>query len=81
MIGKPGDRIVVESEKVGSPAREGTILEVIESKASTRYRVRWDAGHETTFLPYAGSARVVPGPTADPASTAEPAPTGSGRSR
>jgi len=75
MIGKPGDRIVVESEKVGSPAREGTILEIIESKSSTRYRVRWDEGHETTFLPYAGSARIVPAPAA------ELAPTGKGRSR
>jgi hypothetical protein len=62
MIGSPGDRIVVESEKVGTPAREGTILEVIESKASTRYRVRWDDGHETTFLPYAGSAHVIEAP-------------------
>jgi hypothetical protein len=80
MIGKPGDRIVVESEKVGSPAREGTILEVIESKASTRYRVHWDAGHETTFLPYAGSARVVSAPSAERAAPAEPAPTGRRRS-
>lgn len=75
MIGKPGDRIVVESEKVGSPAREGTILEVLESKSSTRYRVRWDEGHETTFLPYAGSARIIP---ATPAKT-EPAGTARAR--
>ena len=59
MIGSPGDRIVVESEKVGTAAREGTILEVIESRSSTRYRVRWDDGHETTFLPYSGSAHVI----------------------
>jgi hypothetical protein len=59
MIASPGDRIVVESEKVGKSAREGTILEVIESKSSTRYRVSWDDGHETTFMPYAGSARIV----------------------
>jgi hypothetical protein len=75
MIGTPGDRIVVESEKVGTPAREGTILEVLESKSSTRYRVRWDDGHETTFLPYAGSARIIPSPSSE----AEPAT--SGRSR
>jgi len=60
MIAKPGDRIVVESEKVGIAPREGTILEILESKSSTRYRVRWDDGHETTFLPYAGSASIVP---------------------
>lgn len=75
MTGKPGDRIVVESEKVGSPAREGTILEVLESKSSTRYRVRWDEGHETTFLPYAGSARIIP------AKPAKDEPAGTARSR
>ena len=75
MIGKPGDRIVVESEKVGSPAREGVVLEVIESASSTRYRVRWDEGHETTFLPYAGSARIIPAPMA------ELSPSGKARSR
>ena len=75
MIGKPGDRIVVESEKVGSPAREGIILEVLESKSSTRYRVSWDDGHETTFLPYAGSARIIP------AAPSEAKATSSGRSR
>jgi len=72
MIGKVGDRIVVESERVGSPAREGTILEVIESASSRRYRVRWDDGHETTFLPYAGSARIV----AAPPKTKQPVKTG-----
>jgi len=55
-----GDRIVVESEKVGTPAREGEILEVMESATGPRYRVRWDDGHETTFWPHAGSARILP---------------------
>ena len=31
MIAKVGDRIVIESQKVGTPAREGDILEVIEA--------------------------------------------------
>lgn len=53
------DRIIVESQKVGQPAREGEILEVIEASYGTRYRVAWDDGHESTFRP-AGSARVVP---------------------
>ena len=39
MVGKTHDRIVVESEKVGKPAREGDILEVIEASYGTRYRV------------------------------------------
>jgi hypothetical protein len=55
-----GDRIVVDSEKVGTPPRQGEILEVIESASSTRYRVRWDDGHESTFLPLGGSARTIP---------------------
>jgi hypothetical protein len=59
MVAKVGDRIVVESEKVGQPDREGTILEVLEASYGTRYRVRWDDGHESTIRPSAGSARIV----------------------
>jgi hypothetical protein len=55
-----GDRIIVESEKVGRPAREGEILEVISSEAHERYRVRWHDGHESTITPTAGSARFMP---------------------
>lgn len=60
MTAKAHDRIVVESEKVGQPAREGEILEVIEASYGTRYRVAWDDGHESTIRPSAGSATVVP---------------------
>lgn len=56
-----GDRIIVESEKVGVPDREGEILEVIEAAYGTRYRVRWDEGNESTIRPAVGSARVVRG--------------------
>lgn len=59
MGSKTHDRIIVESQKVGQPAREGEILEVIEASYGTRYRVAWDDGHESTFRP-GGSARVVP---------------------
>ena len=59
MTVKGRDRIVVESEKTGQPAREGDILEVIEAEYGTRYRVAWDDGHESTIRPAAGSARVV----------------------
>lgn len=54
-----GDRIVIESQKVGIPAREGEILEVIEASYGTHYRVRWDSGHESTVRPAAGSARFT----------------------
>jgi hypothetical protein len=61
MDAKVGDRIVVESEKVGKADREGEVLEVIESaETGTRLRVRWEDGHESTFWPHAGSARIVP---------------------
>lgn len=59
MDAKIGDRIVVESEKVGQAAREGEILEVIEASYGTRYRVRWEDGHESTIRPSVGSARIV----------------------
>jgi len=62
MGAKTGDRIVVESEKVGQRAREGDILEVIEASYGTRYRVHWDDGGETTIRPSAGSARIISRP-------------------
>jgi hypothetical protein len=55
-----GDRIVVESQKVGTAAREGKILEVLETTVGINYRVHWDDGHETDFRPAAGSARIIP---------------------
>jgi hypothetical protein len=63
MTGKTGDRISVESERVGKAAREGEILAVIESPAGTEYRVRWDDGHESDIRPAAGSAVILPAPT------------------
>ena len=60
MAGKVRDRIIVESEKVGKAAREGDVLEVIEASYGTRYRVIWDDGHESTFRPAAGSAKIIP---------------------
>jgi Domain of unknown function (DUF1918) len=59
MAPKAGDRIIVESEKVGTPPREGEILEVIESSFGVGYTVQWADGHESTFRPSAGSARIV----------------------
>ena len=56
---KIGDRIVIESERVGTAPREGEILELIDSSAGPRYRVLWDDGHETTIRPAAGSASIV----------------------
>jgi Domain of unknown function (DUF1918) len=60
MSAKAGDRILVESEQVGTPAREGEILEVIEGEIGVRYRIRWADGHETVLSPTSGSATIVP---------------------
>ncbi len=63
--GKPtparkGDLIVIDSSKVGSPAREGEVLEVIQGAISVSYRVQWPDGHQSLIAPGLGSARVVP---------------------
>ncbi|HSL14702.1 MAG TPA: DUF1918 domain-containing protein [Actinomycetota bacterium] len=59
MTANVGDRIVVESESVGQPTREGEILEVISGEIGVRYRVRWLDGHDSIFTPSGGSARIV----------------------
>jgi hypothetical protein len=64
MIGKAGDRIVIETEKVGQKVREGEILEVFDSPTGVNYRVRWDDGHESEIRPSGGSARIVPAKSA-----------------
>lgn len=51
---KVGDRIVVESEKVGSPPRRGEVTGV----SGRLLTVRWEDGDQTTFVPSAGSLRV-----------------------
>ena len=60
MSGNVGDRIVVESETVGTPPREGEILEVIQGEVGVRYRVRWEDGHESMLTPGGGAARIIP---------------------
>ena len=60
MNGKAGDRIEIESETVGTPAREGEIVEVIQGAISVRYRIRWGDGHESMVSPTGGTARIIP---------------------
>ena len=57
---RKGDLIVLDSSKVGSPAREGEVLEVIQGQISVSYRVQWPDGHQSLIAPGLGSARVVP---------------------
>lgn len=54
-----GDRIMVDSQKAGEPARQGTVLEIIEHEYGTSYRVAWDDGHESTFRPTAGTVHAI----------------------
>jgi hypothetical protein len=58
MQGAKGDRIIIESERVGTRDRVGEILEVHESTLGPDYRVRWDDGRVTEIRPKAGSARI-----------------------
>jgi hypothetical protein len=53
---KRGDRIVIDSVHVGSPAREGEILKVVVGELSVSYQVKWGDGHESFITPVAGTA-------------------------
>ena len=50
-----GDRVLVESEKVGSATRSGVVTEV-DGRLIT---VRWDSGASSTFVPSAGCLQVT----------------------
>jgi hypothetical protein len=54
-----GDRIVVESDKVGVPERQGEILDVISHVSHVEFRVRWDDGHISEIRPTGGTYRIV----------------------
>jgi hypothetical protein len=51
MTVEAGDRVVVESRKVGEHRRTGEVMEVLKAPGAEHYRVRWDDGHETIFFP------------------------------
>ena len=50
-----GDRILVESERVGSPTRSGVVT-AVDDRLIT---VLWDSGSESIFVSSAGSLRVI----------------------
>jgi len=54
-----GDRIVIDSVHVGSPAREGKILKIVVGELSVSYQVEWGDGHESFITPVAGTAHIV----------------------
>ena len=59
MEAKVGDRIAVESERVGLSPRVGKVLEVLSPGPGVHYRVRWADDHETVFFARAGNASVI----------------------
>ena len=56
-----GDRITIESNRVGGGTRSGQIVEVIGEGPSRHFRVRWDDGHETVFFPTGSAATIEHG--------------------
>ena len=50
-----GDRVLVESEKVGMVTRSGVVM-AVEGRLIT---VRWDPGSQSVFIPSAGPLRVT----------------------
>ena len=50
-----GDRVLVESEKVGMVTRSGVVM-AVDGRLIT---VRWDSGSQSVFITSAGSLRVT----------------------
>jgi ATP:corrinoid adenosyltransferase len=50
-----GDRVRVETSKLGQAVREGVVTDVL----GQLLRVRWSTGEESTFTPGPGSVTVV----------------------
>ena len=49
---RPGDRIVIRPHRLGEPARDGEILEVLGEGGRPPYVVRWsDDGHVSRTFP------------------------------
>ena len=59
MDARAGDRIVMDSDKVGVPARQGEILLVTPHDPHPEFRVRWDNGHVTEIRPHGASYRIL----------------------
>jgi hypothetical protein len=53
---KAGDRVVAESESTERPPRFGVVQEVL---GHSRYRIRWEDGHESIYAPAAGALQRV----------------------
>jgi hypothetical protein len=61
MKAKVGDRIIVESNKVGSGRRSGDVVDVLRGPSGQHYRIRWDNGQETILYPSSDAVVEQPG--------------------
>jgi Domain of unknown function (DUF1918) len=57
MIGKVGDAIVIESDRVDATVRKGVIERVIREQPPC-YEIHWEGRHTSILAPSAGSARI-----------------------
>ena len=55
MDARRGDRIVIESKRVGQGRRSGEVTRVEGEGDHQRLWVRWEDGHESLFMPSAGA--------------------------
>ncbi len=58
MKAKVGDHVVTEGAHVDAPRRAGEVIEVPHADGDPPYRVRWDDGRESLWVPGADS-RIV----------------------
>ena len=59
---KVGDRIEIESERVGQPPRQGLVIGL----SGHLLTIRWEDGRESSFMPTAGSLRLATAPGEQP---------------
>ena len=59
MDAQAGDRIVMDSNKVGMAVRQGEILQVTAHESRPEFRVRWDDGHVSEIRPSGASYRIL----------------------
>jgi hypothetical protein len=57
---KVGNRIKVEAESTERSPRTGVVEEVVSEAPTPRYRIHWDDGHESIYVPAAGAVGPAP---------------------
>lgn len=59
MTFSPGDHVVLEAESTERLPRCGVVEEVVRDEPHSRYRIRWDDGHESIYTPAAGALTLA----------------------